>query len=152
MLWIVVLEKTFESPLDCKIKPVNSKGNQPWTFIGKNDEEAEAPILWPPDEKSQLIWKDPDTGEKLKAKKRRGQQRMKWFNSTTNSIMYLSKLWEIVKDSEAWHFAVHGVAKSQTQLSDWTEQTYNITLVSGILYNSYLIFLYITKGSPQCTF
>ena len=60
----MVLEKTFESPLDCKeIKPVNPKGNQPWIFIGKTDAEAEAPILWPPDAKSSLIGKDPDTGK-----------------------------------------------------------------------------------------
>ena len=62
--WIVVLEKTFEGPLDCKeIKPVNPKGNQPCIFIGRTDIEAEAPILWPPDAKSLLIWKDPDAGE-----------------------------------------------------------------------------------------
>ena len=59
--WTVVLEKTLESPLDCKeIKPVNPKGNQPWIFIGRTDGEAEALILWPPDAKSRLIWKDPD--------------------------------------------------------------------------------------------
>ena len=62
--WTVVLEKTLESPLDCKeIKPVNPKGNQSWIFFGKIDAEAEAPILWPPDMKSQLIGKDPDAGK-----------------------------------------------------------------------------------------
>ena len=62
--WIVVLEKALESPLDCKeIKPVNSKGNQPWIFIGKADVEAETPIIWPPDGKSQLTGKDPDAGK-----------------------------------------------------------------------------------------
>ena len=62
--WTVVLEKTLESPLDCKeIKPVNPKGNQPWIFIGKTDAGAEAPILWPPDVKSWLIGKDPDAGK-----------------------------------------------------------------------------------------
>ena len=125
MLWIVVLENTLKSPLDCNIKPVNSKGNQPWTFTGKTDDDAEAPILWPPDAKSQLIWKDSDTGKKLKAKKRREQQRMKWFNSITNSIMYLSKLWEIVKDSEAWCATVHRVAKNWTQLSNQITATTN---------------------------
>ena len=65
--WIVVLEKTLENPLDCKeIKPVNLKGNQPWIFIGRTD--AEAPILWPPDVKSQLIGKDPDAGKDWKQK------------------------------------------------------------------------------------
>ena len=65
--WIVVLEKTLESPLDCKeIKPVNPKGNQPWIFIGRTDAEAEAPTLWPPDVKRRLIGKDPDAGSKAK--------------------------------------------------------------------------------------
>ena len=65
--WTMVLEKTPESPLDCKeIKPVNSKGNQPWVFIGRTDAEAETPILWPPDGKSQLIRKDPDAGKNWK--------------------------------------------------------------------------------------
>ena len=60
----MVLEKALESPLDCKeIKPVNSKGNQPWIFIGKADVEAETPIIWPPDGKSQLTGKDPDAGK-----------------------------------------------------------------------------------------
>ena len=58
----MVLEKTLESPLDCKIKPVNPKGNQLWIFIGRTDAEAEAPILWLPDAKNQLIGKDPDAG------------------------------------------------------------------------------------------
>ena len=61
--WIVVLEKTLESPLDGKIKPVNPQGNQPWIFTGRTDADAEAPILWPPDVKSQLIGKDPDAGK-----------------------------------------------------------------------------------------
>ena len=64
MLWTVVLEKTLESPLDCKeIQPVHSKGNQSWIFLGRADAEAEAPILWPPDVKNWFIWKDPDAGE-----------------------------------------------------------------------------------------
>ena len=65
--WTVVSEKTLEYPLDCNIKPVNPKGNQPWIFIGRTDAEVEAPILWLPDAKSQLIWKDPDAGKELKA-------------------------------------------------------------------------------------
>ena len=63
-LWTVVLEKTLESPLNCKhIQSVHPKGNQSWMFIGRTDAEAETPIIWPPDEKSWLIWKDPDTGK-----------------------------------------------------------------------------------------
>ena len=68
--WTVVLEKTLESPLDCKeIKPVNPKGNQPWIFIGRIDAEAEVPILWPPDAKNWLIWKDPDAGKDWRREK-----------------------------------------------------------------------------------
>ena len=61
--WTMVLEKTLESPLDCKIKPVNLKGNKSWIFIGRTDAEAEAPILWPPDAKNRLVGKDPDAGK-----------------------------------------------------------------------------------------
>ena len=73
----VVLEKTFESPLDCKeIKPVNPKGNQPWIFIGRTDAEAEAPILWSPDVKSQHIGKDSDAGKDQRQKKRATENEM----------------------------------------------------------------------------
>ena len=68
----MVLEKTLDSPLDCKeIKPVNPKGNEPWTFIRRTDAEAEVPILWPPDVKSQLIRKDPDAGKYWRQKEKR---------------------------------------------------------------------------------
>ena len=117
--WIVVLKKTLESPLESKeVKPVDPKGNQPWIFIGRTDADAETPILWPPDAKSPLIGKDPDAGKDW-GEEEKGMTRMRLLDDITDLMdMSLSKLQQIVKDREAWHAAVHRVAKSWIWLSD----------------------------------
>ena len=97
-----MLEKTLENPLDCKeIQPVHPKGDQSWLFVGRTDVEPEAPKLWPPYVKSQITGKDPDAG-KVEVRRRRGQQRMRWFDGITDSVgMSLSKLQEMAKDGKA---------------------------------------------------
>ena len=104
--WTVALEKTLESPLDCKeIKPVNQKGNQPWIFIGRTDTEVEAPILWSPDVKSWLIEKTLMLG-KIEDKRRRGQQRMRWQMASLNQWMWVwtnsGRQWRTAKAGVLW--------------------------------------------------
>ena len=90
--WTVVLERTLESPLDCKeIQPVHPEGDQSWIFIGRTDTEAETPILWPPDVENWLIWKDPDAGKDW-GQEERGQQRMRWLDGITDSMDMFLKI------------------------------------------------------------
>ena len=117
-----VLKKTLESPLDCKeIQPVHPKGDQSRIFIGRTDVKAETPILWPPDVKILLIWKDPDAGKDW-GQEEKGTTEDEMVDGITYSMdMGFGRLQEFVMDREACRAAVNRVIKSQTWLSDWTE-------------------------------
>ena len=124
--WIMVLEKTLENPLDSKeIKPVNPKGNQPWIFTGRTVAEAEAPVFWPPEVKSQLTGENLDVGTDGR-QRRSGEQRMRWLGGISDSVdSSLNKLREGAEDRGTRCATVCGVTKSWVHLSDLTITTTN---------------------------
>ena len=138
----MVLEKTLESPLDCKeIQPVQFESNQPWDFFGGNDAEAETPVLSPPHAKSWLIGKDSDAGRDWgQEEKGTTADEMAGWHHWLNG-RELSELRELVMDREAWRAVIHGVVKSRTLLSDWTELNWYIFLRPPIFAGLLICYL-----------
>ena len=163
--WTVVLEKTLESPLDCKeIQPVHPKGDQSWVFIGRTDVEAETPILWPPDVKSWLIGKDSDAGKDWGREKGMTEDEMFGWHHRLHGHGFGWTL-GLVMDREAWRAMVHGVAKSRTWLSDWIQLNWGMSVASNFsavelkieywgtaleMFCSQPGILYLAKPSIKC--
>ena len=128
--WTEVLEKTLESPLDCKeIQPVHSKGDQPWVLFGMNDGKAETPILWPPDKKNWLTGKDPDAEKdwRQEEKETTEDEMVGWHHRLDGREFEWTPGVGDGQGGLAWRAAIHGVAKSRTWLSDWTEMNWTVT-------------------------
>ena len=121
--WTVVLEKTLESPLDCKeIQSVHPKGNQSWVFTETTDAEAETPILWPPHAKSWLIWKDPGAGKDWRQEKGTREHEMAgWHHNSMD--MNLSKFQKLVMDREAWRAACSPWGRKESDTTEWLNWT-----------------------------
>ena len=142
--WTVVLEKTLESPLDCKeIQPVHPEGNQSWVFMGRTDVEAETPILWPPDAKSWLIWKDPDAGKDWGQEKGTTEDEMVGWHHLLNG-----RVW--VDCGSWWQTGRPGVLHcigSQRVRPEWLNQT-----TSGKSELRYGPIFHCVKWRTKCTF
>ena len=151
--WTVVLEKTLESPLDCKeIQPFHPKGNQSWIFIGRTDAEVEIPIAVATWYKELTHFKGPWCWERLKVGGEGDDRGWDGWMTSRTQYMSLSKIQELVMDREAWHAVVHGVTKSWTRLRDWTELNCIIcsnSLIQKVCGISVLCFSYMGCSFSQ---